>query len=109
VSRTAVGWLLVVVLSVLAALPGVWAGFVGSTLVDERLREATRPEDTVMVIVAARELDAGATIAEEDLYAVQIPPRYLFGEVFLSPEAVVGRTVKQRVLANEIVQAPRIE
>ena len=52
-----------------------------------------------MVIVAARELSAGATIAEADLYAIQIPPAYLPEGVFLSPEHVVGRIVCERVLA----------
>ena len=34
-----------------------------------KIDEAKRPEDTVMVIVAARDLYQGVTITEEDLYA----------------------------------------
>jgi pilus assembly protein CpaB len=73
-----------------------------------RIDEAKRPEDTVMVIVAARDLYQGVTINEEDLYAVQIPPRYLPEGVFLSPEHVVGRIPRERILANEFVRADRL-
>jgi len=74
----------------------------------ERIDEAKRPEDTVMVIVAARDLYQGVTITEEDLYAVQIPPRFLPEGVFLSPEHVVGRIPRERILANEFVRADRL-
>jgi pilus assembly protein CpaB len=74
----------------------------------ERIDEAKRPEDTVMVIVAARDLYQGVTITEEDLYGVQIPPRFLPEGVFLSPEHVVGRIPRERVLANEFVRADRL-
>ncbi len=70
--------------------------------------EARRPEDTVMVIVAARDLYQGVTITEEDLYAVEIPPKYLPDGVFLSPEHVVGRIPRERILANEFVRANRL-
>lgn len=74
----------------------------------ERIDEAKRPEDTVMVIVAARDLYQGVTITEEDLYAVRIPPRFLPEGVFLSPEHVVGRIPRERILANEFVRADRL-
>jgi pilus assembly protein CpaB len=73
-----------------------------------RIDEAKRPEDTVMVIVAARDLYQGVTITEEDLYAVQIPPKYLPEGVFLSPEHVVGRIPRERILQNEFVRADRL-
>ncbi|MBX2801062.1 MAG: Flp pilus assembly protein CpaB [Myxococcales bacterium] len=73
-----------------------------------RIDEAKRPEDVVMVIVAARDLYQGVTITEEDLYAVQIPPKYLPEGVFLSPEHVVGRIPRERILANEFVRADRL-
>ena len=74
----------------------------------DRIDEARRPEDTVMVIVAARDLYQGVTITEEDLYAVEIPPRYLPEGVFLSPEHVVGRIPRERILANEFVRNDRL-
>ena len=73
-----------------------------------RIDEAKRPEDTVMVIVAARDLYQGVTVTEEDLYAVEIPPRYLPEGVFLSPDHVVGRIPRERILANEFVRANRL-
>ena len=73
-----------------------------------RIDEAKRPEDMVMVIVAARDLYQGVTITEDDLYAVQIMPKYLPEGVFLSPEHVVGRIPRERILANEFVRADRL-
>jgi pilus assembly protein CpaB len=73
-----------------------------------KIDEAKRPEDTVMVIVAARDLYQGVTVTEEDLYAVQIPPKYLPEGVFLSPEHVVGRIPRERILVNEFVRADRL-
>ena len=78
------------------------------TQYQERIDDAKRPEDTVMVIVAARDLYQGVTITEEDLYAVQIPPRFLPEGIFLSPEHVVGRIPRERILANEFVRADRL-
>jgi pilus assembly protein CpaB len=74
----------------------------------EKIDEAKRPEDTVMVIVAARDLYQGVSVTEEDLYAVEIPPRYLPEGVFLSPDHVVGRIPRERILANEFVRANRL-
>jgi pilus assembly protein CpaB len=73
-----------------------------------RIDEAKKPEDTVMVIVAARDLYPGVTITEEDLVAVEIPPRFLPGGVYLSPEHVVGQRPRERVLANEFIRASRL-
>ncbi|MBA2321825.1 MAG: Flp pilus assembly protein CpaB [Deltaproteobacteria bacterium] len=73
-----------------------------------RIEEAKRPEDQVMVIVANKELYPGVTVAEEDLYAVEIPPRYLPDGVFLSPDHVVGRIPRERILANEFIRADRL-
>lgn len=73
-----------------------------------RIDEAKKPEDTVMAIVAARDLYQGVTITEEDLYAVSIQPRYLQDGTFLSPEHVVGRIPRERILANEFVRADRL-
>ncbi len=74
----------------------------------KKIDEAKRPEDTVMVIVAARDLYQGVTITEEDLYAIQIPPRFLPDGIFISPEHVVGRIPRERILANEFVRADRL-
>lgn len=73
-----------------------------------RIDEAKKPEDTVMVIVAARDLYPGVNITEEDLVAVEIPPRFLPGGVFLAPEHVVGQRPRERILANEFIRASRL-
>lgn len=80
-----------------------------------RLSDAFHPDpaappntDLVMAIVSARALEAGTVIAEPDLYAVQIPLRYLSSGVFLSPNDVVGRTVCENILPNEFVRAERL-
>lgn len=73
-----------------------------------RIDEAKKPEDTVMVIVAARDLYPGVTIREEDLVAVEIPPRFMPEGVYLSPEHVVGQRPRERVLGNEFIRASRL-
>ncbi len=47
-------------------------------------------------------------MTEEDLYAVEIPPRYLPEGVFLSPDHVVGQILHTRTLANEFIRAERV-
>lgn len=65
-------------------------------------------QDTVMAIAAARDLHPGLVIVEEDLFAVEIPPEFLHEDVLNSPEYVVGRIPRERVLANEFVRAQRL-
>ena len=86
----------------MVALAGLISGY------EDALQRQNQAEDSVMVLVAARDLYQGITITEEDLYAVQIKPRYLPEGVFLSPEHVVGRIPRERVLANEFVRAGRL-
>ncbi len=75
---------------------------------EEALQAANRSDDEVMVIVAARDLYQGVPVTEADLYAVQMPTRYLPTGVFLSPEHVVGRIPRERILANELVRGARL-
>jgi pilus assembly protein CpaB len=96
---------------VIAVLTGALAIVALFSLINqyqEKIDEAKRPEDTVMVIVAARDLYQGVSVTEEDLYAVEIPPRFLPEGVFLSPDHVVGRIPRERILANEFVRANRL-
>lgn len=73
-----------------------------------RIEDAKRPEDTVMVIVANRDLYPGVTITEDDLFAIGIAPRYLPEGVYLSPDHVIGRIPRERILANEFVRSNRL-
>ncbi|NCG19091.1 MAG: Flp pilus assembly protein CpaB [Rhodobacterales bacterium] len=94
-----------------AVIAGALSLFVLYTMIDSyrlQIAEAKKPEDKVMVIVSARDLYQGVTITEEDLYAVEIPPRFLPENVFLSPEHVVGRIPRERILANEFVRSDRL-
>jgi len=94
-----------------AMVAGLFSIFVLYSMISSyqrQIAEAKEPEDTVMVIVAARDLYTGISVTEEDLYAVEIPPRYLPENIFLSPEHVVGRIPRERILANEFIRADRL-
>jgi len=86
---------------------GPVAFVVAATLGCGSLERPIDTEHTVMVIVSARDMYPGVTVEAEDLYAVEIPPQLLPDGVFLSPEHVVGRVPRHRILANEFVQARR--
>ena len=73
-----------------------------------KIEAAQAPDETVMAIVAARDLYQGITITEEDLFAVEIPPAYLHQDVYQSPEHVVGRIPRERILANEFIREERL-
>ena len=107
-SRGTLRALAALLVAVLMGSIAVVALFQLITSYQARIDEAKKPEDTVMVIVAARDLYPGVTINEEDLVAVEIPPRFLPGGVFLSPEHVVGQRPRERVLANEFIRASRL-
>ncbi len=64
--------------------------------------------DEIAVMVAANEVEAGTTVTERDLYAVNMPVGLLPEGCFLSPEYVVGRVATERLLANEIVRGARL-
>lgn len=75
---------------------------------EAQIAEASRPAETVTAIVAARDLYQGIPITEEDLFAVAIPADYIHPEVYRSPEHVVGRIPRERILANEFVREERL-
>lgn len=106
--KTYGGWAAVALVMALTGAVSGRVGWAATAGFDAALRESAYPEDTVMVIVAAHELEPGSVIEAEDLYAVQIPPRFLPPGVFLSPEHVVGRTPASPIYANELVRAERL-
>jgi len=75
---------------------------------EEKIEDASEPEDSVYVVVAARDLYQGVMVEDSDLYAVQFPASELPDGVFLTPEHVVGRVPVRRILANEFVRAERL-
>ncbi|MCB9674606.1 MAG: SAF domain-containing protein [Alphaproteobacteria bacterium] len=72
------------------------------------LQDQRRIEDTVMVIVYARELQAGTVVREEDLFAVETPVWLARDGWLLSPEHVVGMETTERALPNEFVRRERL-
>lgn len=80
----------------------------------KQISNSNQREATTYVIVAYTDLYQGVTIMEKDLFAVEIPPKYLYkqggGEsgLFHSPEHVVGRIPRERILANEFIRESRL-
>ena len=80
----------------------------------KQITNANQREATTYVIVAYTDLYQGATIMEKDLFAVEIPPKYLYQQggaesgLFNSPEHVVGRIPRERILANEFIREERL-
>lgn len=70
--------------------------------------EGTKPEETAMAIIAARDLFQGVKITEEDLAVVEIPTKYLPHNVFVSAEHVIGRVPRERILVNEYIRDERL-
>jgi pilus assembly protein CpaB len=69
---------------------------------------ASAPEPTRLAVVAARDLHQGVVITEEDLALIEIPTSYANPAVYASPELVIGRTPRERVLANEFLREERL-
>jgi Flp pilus assembly protein CpaB len=65
-------------------------------------------DDTLMVLVARRDLHPGVPITEDDLYAVPMSARSLPDGVFIAPTHALGRVPRERILADELVRAERL-
>ncbi|MED5372401.1 MAG: Flp pilus assembly protein CpaB [Myxococcota bacterium] len=76
---------------------------------ENQLAEASKPQETVDVVVAARNLYMGLPIGEDDVAVVKLVPEIVPADVtFTSKDAVMGRIPKERVLAQEILRAERL-
>lgn len=74
-----------------------------------RVEERRRPEDVTLVWVAARDLPAGATLTQDDLYGVQFPSRFAPDGVLTGdPDRQVGRRLLP-CLADEPLREERLE
>lgn len=79
-----------------------------------RIAEAEREDPVEMYIVAGAELNQGIEITENDLFLVEIPPKYLYLEggtesgLYKNYEQVVGRMPRERILANEFIRRERL-
>jgi pilus assembly protein CpaB len=101
----------------IAGLAALIAGFVVVVLYNTyqtRIAEASRKDPTETFIVSAVELHQGIEITENDLFLVEIAPKYLHLEggpesnLFKNYEQVVGRLPRERVLPNEFIRKERL-
>ncbi|MCB9693755.1 MAG: SAF domain-containing protein [Alphaproteobacteria bacterium] len=69
---------------------------------------ALRPDDTVMALIVARDLPVGTVLSDEDLVAIEVPVRFAWGELFLTPSGAVGLQARERVLTNELLRPQRL-
>jgi pilus assembly protein CpaB len=76
---------------------------------EEAVAAAREAPETVVAVVAARDLNVGLAIAPEDVVEVSMLPSLLPPEgTFASVDELVGRTPRERVLANEVVREGRL-
>jgi pilus assembly protein CpaB len=76
---------------------------------EEKVAEAALPADTIVAVVAARDLNVGVAIGPDDVVEAQLLPSMLpESGTFASVDEVVGRTPRERVLANEIIRDQRL-
>lgn len=76
---------------------------------ETQLEEASKPQETVDVVVATRNLYMGLPIGEDDVAVVKLVPEIVPADVtYTSKDAVLGRIPKERVLAQEILRAERL-
>lgn len=79
-----------------------------------RLAAAEREDPVDLYLVAASELHPGIEITENDLFLVEISPKYLYkkggpeSNLFKNYEQVVGRMPRDRILANEFIRRERL-
>ena len=83
-------------------------------LYQRRIAEAERGDPVETYIVAGAELHQGIQITENDLFIVEISPKYLFmnggpeSNLFKNYEQVVGKMPRERILANEFIREERL-
>ena len=66
------------------------------------------PDPVVKVVVAKRDLHQGVPITQQDLYAVNLPSRFVPEGAIIDPDTVIGRVPHERVLHNEFVRTGRL-
>jgi len=71
--------------------------------------QARKPSETVDVVVATRNLYMGLPIQEGDVGVTALAPEMVPADVvFTSVDQAIGRTPKERILAQEIVRSERL-
>lgn len=74
-----------------------------------QLEQATAGPETVRSVVAVRDLYMGIPITQEDIAVRELLPEMVpVEQAFTSIDEVVGRTPRERILANEIIRTERL-
>jgi pilus assembly protein CpaB len=75
----------------------------------EQIKEAQKPKETVDVVIAVRDLYMGLPITSDDVALRQVVPEMIpREETFASLDKVLGRTPRERILANEPIREERL-
>lgn len=75
----------------------------------DQIKEAQKPKETITVVVAVRDLYMGLPIAPEDVVLRNVIPEMVPQDVVFSDlDKVLGRTPRERILANEAVRDERL-
>ena len=79
----------------------------------EQIEAANKPPPTISVVVAKRNLYTGIQVTADDVMVRQVLPEIVPQDadgvqVFRSLEEVLGRTPRERILANEIIRGERL-
>jgi pilus assembly protein CpaB len=73
------------------------------------LEKANKPPETVDVVLATRDLYMGIPITTEDIAVTKLLPEMVPQDlVFATAEEVIGRTPRERILANETIRVERL-
>ena len=97
-------------LMVSLAAAGVAAAVIWSVITSyqKELVDATREEETIQVIVAAKDLAQGRTILAEDLAPIELPPDYIPNAVLREAAQALGRVPRERILVQEFIRNERL-
>ena len=96
---------------VLALLGAAFVARFVYTLIEDfqtQLDDAQRPEETVEVVVAGKDLLPGLTVQVEDLNVVRLPDAYIPDEAFRRKEEVIDRVARDRILEGEFIREERL-
>ncbi len=96
------------VLAGMAGATAVYVVFTGIQYYKAQIAAAKAPEEMALAIRAAKELYPGVVINEDDIVGVRIPKKYVPAEALLTPEDIVHRTPRERILANEFIMPDRL-
>ncbi len=94
--------------SLAAAAVAVVVVFLVISSYQQQIMDAEKVDDTVLVMVAARDLYQGVTIEEGDLEMRHLPPTFVPNSVLRQREQAVGRVPRERILKDEFIREERL-